>query len=315
MPDRPPVSFWCHFPPEQVSGQPAVDAHLRHFERFGLDFLKVMNDHPFPRGGLDVLGDAAGLKRIAAVPGDAGEFADQLDVIRRLRERVGADVMLVATMFNPWATLRDWTGPVHRVHGPPKMDGADERDDLLAKLLKEDRPAMLAALAAIASTLASFAKRCVAAGADGIFLSVRDDWVDRAPNPAGTYDDVVRPLDLCILDAVGGAGFNFLHICGKPRDFRRFADYPVQVLNWADRAAGPSIAYARDRVGPAIAGGVDNLKTLPMGTPDEVAVQVRDALRQAKDRPILITPGCTYDPAAVPEANLKAMVAAARGRE
>ena len=97
------------------------------------------------------------------------------------------------------------------------------------------------------------------------------------------------------------------------KDFPRFASYPVQVINWADRAAGPSIAYARDRAGPALAGGVDNLETMPQGTPDDCADQVRDALRQAKDRPILITPGCTFDPAKVPADNLEAIVAAARG--
>ena len=40
--------------------------------------------------------------------------------------------------------------------------------------------------------------------------------------------------------------------------------------------------------------------------------EVHDALRQAQDRPIMITPGCTYDPQAVPEANLHAACAAVR---
>ena len=124
---------------------------------------------------------------------------------------------------------------------------------------------------------------------------------------------MVRACDLTILAAVADAPFNVLHMCGKPQNFRAMADYPVQVLNWADRAAGPSIAYARDRVKPAIAGGVDNLKTLPSGTPEDCANEVRDALRQAKDRPIIIAAGCTFDAGLVPTANLKAVVAAARG--
>ena len=37
-----------------------------------------------------------------------------------------------------------------------------------------------------------------------------------------------------------------------------------------------------------------------------------DAIRQAGDRPILIAPGCTYDPARVPAANLEAVCRAAR---
>ena len=47
-PDRPPVSFWHHFGPDAVSGQPAVDAHVNHLQRYDLDFLKIMNDNGYP---------------------------------------------------------------------------------------------------------------------------------------------------------------------------------------------------------------------------------------------------------------------------
>jgi uroporphyrinogen decarboxylase len=128
------------------------------------------------------------------------------------------------------------------------------------------------------------------------------------------YDETVFPTDLEILKAAAGAPFNMVHVCGRPMDFERFANYPAAVINWADRAAGPSIAYACEVAKPAVAGGVDNLKTMPEGTPQDCAAEVRDALRQAGDRPIIITPGCTYDPKRVPAENVKAIVAAARGR-
>ena len=48
----------------------------------------------------------------------------------------------------------------------------------ISRFLAEDRQAVGEALATIGESLARFAARCVAAGADGIFLSVRDDWVD-----------------------------------------------------------------------------------------------------------------------------------------
>jgi len=164
----------------------------------------------------------------------------------------------------------------------------------------------------LGDSLANFAAECIKAGADGIFLSVRDDWVDRPANGDGTYDELVRPSDLRILEAASAGTFNVLHVCGKALNFEAFARYPVHVLNWADRAAGPSIAYARDRVKPAMCAGVDNLGELCNGTPAQVADQVRDAIRQAQYRPILIAPGCTYDPTKVPAENLRAIVTAAR---
>ncbi len=313
-PDHPPVSFWHHFEPHQITGQAALDAHLRHLETYDLDFLKVMNDHHYPRGDVNLVQSAADLRRIKPLPGDAGQLAGQLELLRGLRKQLGDDVLTCTTIFSAWTVLRVWVAPPSDKHGPPKIIGEDQRDDVLTHLLREDRSAVKAAVQAIGTMLAAFARECVAAGAMGIFLSVRDDWVDRPANGEGVYDDIVLPTDMEILGAVKDAPFNVLHVCGRPMNFERFADYPVAVINWADRAAGPSIAYACEVAKPAVAGGVDNLKTLPQGTPEDCAAEVRDALRQAGNRSIIITPGCTYDPKAVPAENLKAMVAAARTR-
>ena len=51
---------------------------------------------------------------------------------------------------------------------------------------------------------------------------------------------------------------------------------------------------------------------MPNGTPEDCADEVRDTIRQAKDRPIMVTPGCTFDPNAVPADNLKAIVSTVR---
>jgi hypothetical protein len=114
---------------------------------------------------------------------------------------------------------------------------------------------------------------CLQAGADGIFLSVRDDWVEvgRRPPAPSLYEQLVRQTDLEILSAASVARFNIVHACGRPINFRAFAEYPAAILNWADRAAGPSIADVLDWVRPAICGGVDNLGTLVSGTPRDVA--------------------------------------------
>ena len=95
------------------------------------------------------------------------------------------------------------------------------------------------------------------------------------------------------------------------RRFPAFAEYPVQVVNWADRAAGPSIGEVKDWLQPAICAGVDNLTTLAEGTAQACATQVASALAQAGTRPIMIAPGCTYDPQKVPVTNLQAVSRAA----
>ncbi len=312
-PDRIPVSFWYHFDSEHVSGQAAIDAHIGHLEKFDLDFLKVMNDNGYPRD-IALVESADDLDRLAVHGTDAPQFADQLAVIEGLARQLKGEVLMTTTIFNPWAVLRGMVQPPKMHHGPPVMSPVqDVRDEQMSELLAADRQRLADVLGRIARSLADFARACIQAGADGVFLSVRDDWVDTDRNGKGTYDEIVAPLDRMILEAAEGATFNMLHTCGRPLNFDRFAKYPnVQVLNWADRMTGPTIAEVKATLRPAIATGVDNLETLAKGRPEDVRREVREARAQAGDRPILITPGCTYDPDAVSEENLHAMVEAAR---
>ena len=151
----------------------------------------------------------------------------------------------------------------------------------MSKFLAEAPDALARALDSITETLANFARNCLAAGADGIYLSVRDDWVDTPENGSGVYDRLVRERDLRILTAASGGAFNVLHVCGTPLDFARFGGYPVHAINWADRIGGPPIADVAPRLRPAICCGIDNLGTLISGTPDDVQREVADAVQQA----------------------------------
>jgi len=310
LPDRPAVSFWYHFEPEQVAGPAAVEAHLRHVEAYDLDFLKIMDDNRYPRSALaqDSITGVRDLEALSVLRGDEDTFGRQLELIGELARRLGGQLPMATTVFNAWGTLRQMTAPDTGVHGPPTLDQTvDPRDMAMTRFLRESPDALARALQVVAESLANFAQHCLGAGADGVYLSVRDDWVDTPENGPGTYDRLVRPGDLEILAAVQAGTFNLLHVCGKGLDFARFAAYPVHALSWADRYAGPSIAQAARLVRPALCAGLDNLGTMVHGSPDDCAAQVADALQQAGDRPVLLAPGCTFDPHAVPAENLRAI--------
>ena len=310
-PDHAPVSFWHHFAPGMEAGEKAVQAHLAHLEKYDLDFLKVMNDNDYPRpacGVISSVGDLAGIEQLS---GDEAPFAKQLEVIKRLRQEIGEEVMMATTVFSPWSVLRRLTAPAPVRHGPPVLEvGEDARDRMLRELLSDDASAMQEALLRIAATLCDFSRFCIQAGADGVFFSVREDWVEAAGDET-TYEKIVRPADRLVFSGISSGTFNMLHICGNSRDFDSFCAYPFQVVNWADRTAGPSIASVKARIKPAICCGVDNLHTLVHGTPDDCAREVKEALSEAAGRPIMISAGCTYDPEKVPQANLKAVCRAA----
>jgi uroporphyrinogen decarboxylase len=310
QPDRPPFSCWYHFASDCHFGPPAVEAHVRHIETYDLDFLKIMDDNRYPRTATSsgVVRDGSDLDKLSVLTGEEDSFGRQLELIAALVERFGGEIFMSTTVFNSWTTLRGMTVPDTGVHGPPTLEAhTDPREATMNRFLREAPEALARALDVIAESTANFSRKCVAAGASGVFLSVRDDWVDCEENGVGTYDRLVQPGDLTILKGAAQGKLNLIHVCGKALDFSRFCNYPVHVINWADRYAGPSIQNAISVAKPGICAGLDNLGTLVKGTAEDCVAEMEDALNQAGDRPIMIAPGCTFDPQAVPPGNLQAI--------
>ncbi|MEE9296914.1 MAG: uroporphyrinogen decarboxylase family protein [Phycisphaerae bacterium] len=305
QPDRPPVSFWHHFAADQRSGHAAVKAHLKHLDTYDIDFLKVMFDLGYPHDTpIRSIADLAGL---TVTRGDAGVFGEHLATIGALASEIGGRAMMVTTIFNAWATLRRllMTEAYVPGAGPSPLD--DPRTVHVAQFAAQDRAAVAAALAVIGESLANFAAQCIEAGADGIFLSVRDDWLESVGDGPGTYDELVRSTDAAILAGASQGRFNLLHVCGKAVNFAAFAEYPVHAINWADRTAGPQIGEVVQTLTPAPCGGLNHLAILPGASVQSCVEEVHDAVAQAGDRPIIIAPGCTFDPTRVPPANLAAV--------
>jgi uroporphyrinogen decarboxylase len=313
-PDRTPVSFWYHFAAGCASGKAAVEAHVRHMETYDLDFLKIMDDNRYPRIGLSggVISGTDDLVKLPVLEGNEDLFSLQLELIEALVRRYRGKFRMITTVFNSWTVLKQMTLPESKHHKPPVLgQTGDPRDAILTGFLREAPEAFSRALDAITESTANFVRHCLEAGMDGIFFSVRDDWVDSPQNGEGTYDRFVKPSDLRILKAVRSGTFNMLHVCGQAVNFTRFGDYPVHAVNWADRYAGPSIKQAAGWLRPAICGGLDNLGTMATGSPEDCEKEAADAMQQAGNRPMILAPGCTFDPATVPVENLHAIRRAA----
>ncbi len=304
-PDRPPVSFWRHFSRDCWRGDAAVQAHLDHVNTFDLDFLKIMYDLGYPVDG--PLRSVEELAKLEPLSGSEGVYGDHLDTIRRLANELHGQRLMCSTVFNAWSTLRNLVKEKDYVSKPDRPVDQDEPTLRLQAFVAQDRAAVGRALAVIGQSLGNFARECIQAGADGVFLSVRDDWVDTPANGANTYRDLVRATDLRILDGASSGRLNMLHVCGRSKRFDDFATYPVHVINWADRASGPSLRDVAATITPVPCGGVDHTITLREGSEADCEAQVRDAAAQAGGRPIIVAPGCTYDPNRVPLGNLHAV--------
>lgn len=299
--DRPPVAFWRHWPVDDQDAESLARATVDFYRRFDFDFIKITPSSTFciddygakhayrgrPIGERDylerVIKKPADWDRIEPLDVHKGTYGRQLECLRIVLERREANKPVIQTMFNPIALAQRLAGEetclVHLRRYPERMQRA---------------------LEALTETCVSFARAVTAEGADGVFLSTASASYDVLSEDE--YRHLGRPGDLAVLRASSG-WFNMLHLHGGHPMFALLADYPVQVVNWHDRSAGPSLSEASRLFPGALAAGVEQYNLLHFGSPTEVTAQVHDAIKQTGGRRLIVAAGCTF-PVTVPEGNL-----------
>ena len=301
--DRMPVAFWRHWPIDDQDAEALTRATLDYQRRFDWDFIKVTPSHTYcieDYGAKHVyrgkaIGDRDHLERVVKRIEDwdhiepldvrKGAYARQLRCLRMVLETRDPNTPVIQTVFNPIGMARYLADEAYAVH------------------LRRDPERVERALSALTETCAAFSRAAIAEGADGIFLSTAAASYEVMSEDE--YRRFGRPGDLAVLKAAGGGWLNILHLHGQHPMFGHVTDYPVHVLNWHDRAAGPSLAEAAKLFPGALACGVEQFTLLHFGTPAEVEAQVQDAITQMGGRRLIVAAGCTY-PLTVPDGNLLA---------
>jgi uroporphyrinogen decarboxylase len=293
--DRPPFSFWYHFGLQHGPGRKHAEAEVDFYRAYDLDFLKVMNDYPYPLpAGLEAVESADDWRRVEPVSATDECWVEQLSALGFINDQIGGEALFIETIFSPWTTARRLTraGNINEV--------------------RERHPeALFSAMDAIATSLANYARAAVERGAAGIFLSLgaaTDDVMSEED-----YKTWGRPFDLKVLDAVRNAQFNVLHIHGRRIHFDSLLDYPVSAINWSHLTTPPTLVEGRRRSGKAVMGGIDEAAAAHLAGP-EIEKQISTALDEVGTRGLLITPGCSVA-TDTPVRTLKAIKAAVEHRK
>jgi uroporphyrinogen decarboxylase len=322
--DRVPVAAWQHFLAEERGSESLAAISLDYFHKYDWDWLKVNpratyyaeawgNRYDFDRydSVLPALIDGplhspADLEKIGVVDATGGVFAEHLDLVRRVKAGIG-DAHFLQTVFSPISVLSFLVArpAEHRMDlwSQSQLNGVKQ-------YIRENPKAAHEALGNIATTLGRYAAAAVDAGASGIFFAIvkvaREGILTEAE-----FEEFGKPYDLQVLQAVQGAPFNLLHICGPATYFDAAIDYPVHALNWATLGQqNPTILEASMLTDKTLVGGVDELGTLQTGTPDAVIREAEIAIQAVKGRHLLLTPGCGTN-VDVPGENLHALRRAA----
>jgi uroporphyrinogen decarboxylase len=295
--DRVPLSFWMHDFAAENSVDGFVAETLRLARQFQWDYLKPQSRAqcfaeawglqyqasgaravPYTRTHAPCA-DGADLRRLKPAEPAAGALGEQLSALRQIRAAVGPDTPIIWTVFSPLMVV------------PYLLPGGVEQ----ALVIARGEPAALeSALAAIAHTLADYARLALGAGADGLFYATNVARRDLVSAPECRRWQ--RPYDLAVLGAVAPAPFNVLHVCGSGVLFDEFVDYPVQAISWAQAEGNPSLADGRRRTGRAAMGGLPAKPLLATLTADAVTARTRAAVHSMDGRGLLLGPDCSINP-------------------
>jgi uroporphyrinogen decarboxylase len=310
--DRVPLSFWLHNFATENSARTLAAETVRLASTFAWDFLKPQSRAQCfaEMWGLtyapsqeratpytvtrDPLVTAADVGALRPVDPRTGALGEQLSALKAIRASVGPEAPIIWTIFSPLMVL-----PFLVRGGKPAA----------LALLRSHPAAVERGLAAIAETLARYARECLEAGADGLFYAT--NVATRALMTAEECRRFQRPFDLPILEVVKDAPFNLLHVCGEDILFDEFVDYPVTAFSWATVPGNPSLKEGHRRTGRAVVGGLPAKPQIASMTTEALVARAKAAIDEMTGRSLLLGPDCSINPD-TPEALLHAVGATVR---
>ncbi|MCX2727048.1 uroporphyrinogen decarboxylase [Thermomicrobium sp. 4228-Ro] len=306
--DAPPVSLWRHFPEVDQQAESLAAATVAWQRRFAFDFVKAMPPGDYPviawGGASEYRGSPNGTRTVTRCP---VQRAEDWATIRPLRVDRGAFRVVIGSVRLVVQELEGTVPVLQTIFSPLtvafKLSAGRVVQDIATH---PDR--VREALAAITKTTRELIRASLVAGAHGIFFATQCATADVMD--AETYAQWGCPWDLDALAEASGASIVLLHLHGPQPHFDLVLDYPVNVLNWHDRRAGPSLREGEQRSGRCVAGGIDETR-LAEREPEAAADEAVDAVRQLGGRHLMVTPGCVI-PIATPEATIEAIVRAVR---
>lgn len=305
--DRPPVTFWRHFPGRDHAAEPLAEATVEFQRRFNLDLVRVvptgmysvMDYGMVTRAGNDSMGSTEFVsgpirqtedwRRLVTISPRHGALGEQVRAVALVRAALGQDTPIIQTIFSPLTMAVKLAGN----HLDERILGAGG--------------AIHEALARMADDVVAFALASLEVGADGVFFLAMhaNGSVDRA-----TYDTLGVPYDLAVLSALRARARSIVgHLHGDNPFFDLADRYPLDAVSWEDRETRPSLSQALTLTQRCLVGGIGRNQPLVSGTRDDVTAQLRAVIEETGGRRIIIAPGCTL-PSSVPEENLRALITA-----
>lgn len=303
--DRAPAMVWRHFPMDDQSGVELGRSAVSFQQEYDWDVVKVtpaQTSFPEVWGGSSTFaGDPLGTRqfvrravtsladwdRIRATQPDTAPLEAQIKAVRYIRDVLGADVVIVGTVFSPLSILRYLAG-----------------DEIFLATLRLAPDQATSVLEVITGLVEAATAELMSVGCDGIFLSLF---------PAGasflSEDEYLRfgtPGDRAVLAACDHALLRIVHLHASYPWLQLVREYPCEAVSYDAWPGAPDLLSARQVVGAKVlVGGIDQRTWLQTGSAGEVQVNVRRALDYGANH-LILAPGCSLSQV-VPWGSLRAV--------
>ena len=262
-PDKIPAGFWYHYP-GHLDTRAMAEEHLKTYRETGMDICKVMQDY-LQKVEVDIK-SPEDWKKVNFPGSSSPVYQNLLDVLKRILDSIGQEVLVFQTMF-----------------GPLKILAISYGDGLVMSQAKEAPELVAVAIKAVAEAQAEWAAGFIEAGAAGLYYSGQFSEPGRFTREE--FDKLVTAGDLMVLKASEEkGGRNILHICGEPDyQFKSnpewYNTYPFAIVNWAVKDTGISLSKGRELFGgKPILGGMNNKGNILNGSDESIAVEVRTVI-------------------------------------
>jgi uroporphyrinogen decarboxylase len=198
---------------------------------------------------------------------------------------------VMTTAFNPYhRAVHILRGGRSSLHNTPQ----DWARTLFWQHARTAPEAVQYGMQVIAESLAEFYVTCIReAGANGIYFSAQGGEANLISDTE--HARFLKPYDLILLRRVQPvAEFVLGHFCGKGINLGRFADYPVQIANWAHQSGNLSLIEGQRLLGDIpVLGGLDEHGPLVTGPKKALADEIAQVLCTMGTRGFMLGAGCT----------------------
>ena len=272
--DRVPIAAWMHLATQHLEPLETARLHERFFSTYDLDIMKVMNDYPYPQPpGIEQVDSVDTMRQFEPFGSSQTAFDQQLEVIRELRRRLGPDVIILDTVFNPFG--------VGQVLLKQSLD----------EMIESHPEELTSLLRVVAESLHNYIAASLDAGSSGIFYSVNgamEGWLSDTQ-----LKHYVCEMDKHVLAACAGATMNVCHAHGDAPRLHDLVDYPVHAFSWSHLTTTPSIHTFRKLSDACVIGGINEYITIIRRQPSQIRDEILMSMEEAGRDRFIIGPGCS----------------------